>query len=842
MRDKTLAPDQMSAGADPHHAGSRLGSFLCWGVVFADLGTSVYYVPGILYGQYERLAGFFVILTLSVFVLLTLKYAEVTERFPEGGGVVTVSSRALGPWAGAFGGMLILVDYFLTASLSSLSGLTYFDVVAPGLKSWVLWATVGVLVVLGLLNWWGIKESASVSAIFAAIAFISDLVVLIYIFARVPLPEIGHVFTEMFAGHAFTPKVLITGYAGAFLAFSGLESISQLSPVMRVPRRRVAGWALAITAVTVGITSPLLTVFSTTLLCQRAQLVKGVLECVTPTGRGVDPNQFISALGGAYAGPWLAVAVAVSASALLVFASNTAIIGSYHVFLALTRMRFFPPVIIRYNRLRGTPHVAILLATAIPIAILIAARGQIDLLGDMYAFGLLGAFTLTSIGLDVVRFRERRGAPRVGPTKAEEEAEEVAQHRGDEIAREHIGPLRRQLEERASVLQSQGASISATLHARELGASLAPFARAVHGAWSRISFGVGVVTTLLVITAWCTNIVNKPLATEFGGTVTALGLLVAGANHYRQERAGKPAVYPIQLFGRIPNSLLVVLPVGSSEAAEKARSGVVRAAAEYANERKLIFLYMSPIPVSVPTRLMEINDPYTRDPDAQHAFSQAAAVARGQGASRRNEIFVYRTGKMSQVADVWRITRPEATVAQADQGIARIVQPGYVRFQEVGKNGDRTRVAFYVHQTPAASGVAWPRPIQDETASRSAASQGQRPAPAKPPASDTVPRPGGETATGTNPAAPEERSRSEEEPSQLPPVPTRPGAETTRPSLPPAGEESRRAGEELDALLPPETLAEAERYVWTGTELKRRDELEEEPTQGRDRTPSKPEA
>ena len=29
-----------------------LGWFLCWAVVFADIGTSIYYVPGILYGSY----------------------------------------------------------------------------------------------------------------------------------------------------------------------------------------------------------------------------------------------------------------------------------------------------------------------------------------------------------------------------------------------------------------------------------------------------------------------------------------------------------------------------------------------------------------------------------------------------------------------------------------------------------------------------------------------------------------------------------------------------------------------------------------------------------------------
>src|SRR5438105_5850724 len=96
------APGQVQR--DEHsHVGSPLGPILCWAVVFADIGTSVYYVPGILYNtnHVHDLAGFFVFLTMSVFVLLTLKYAEVTRRFPQGGGVVTVGAQAINKWFGA---------------------------------------------------------------------------------------------------------------------------------------------------------------------------------------------------------------------------------------------------------------------------------------------------------------------------------------------------------------------------------------------------------------------------------------------------------------------------------------------------------------------------------------------------------------------------------------------------------------------------------------------------------------------------------------------------------------------------------------------------------------------
>src|SRR3989449_1831347 len=387
------------ASEEEQHAGKHLlGPILCWAVVFADIGTSVYYVPGILYGTVGPAAGFFVMLTMSVFVLLTLKYAEVTHRFPQGGGVVTVAAQAINHWVGALGGMFILVDYFLTAAISCLSGMLYLSVVVPALVPFTLEMSIGVLLLLGLLNWFGVSESAKVSLIGALVAFLSDIALLVTVFTHLSFTQFLALFPSMFAHQKLTLPALLVGFAGSFLAFSGLESISQLSPVMKTPRKKVAGIALLLVVLTIGLTSPLLTVFATLLL--PSQVV----------GDRILSAQVISLLGGHWGNILLQIEVAISASALLIFAGNTAIIGSYHVFLALSRMEFFPQFIQQRNTLRGTPHFSILLAIAIPICVLIVVQGNITVLGDLYAFGLLGAFTLTCVGLDIVRRRERKAA------------------------------------------------------------------------------------------------------------------------------------------------------------------------------------------------------------------------------------------------------------------------------------------------------------------------------------------------------------------------------------------------------------------------------------------------
>lgn len=370
--------------------GGHLGPLLCWGVVFADIGTSVYYVPGILYGHFGTRSALFVGMTLIVFVLLTIKYAEVAWRYPEGGGVVTVASRGLHPFAGLLGGLFITVDYYLTAALSALSGMFYLSVVVPSLKPYVLAATVIALFGLGMLNVIGIKESAVVSFAFATLAGAGQLLVVLAVALHLGPGGIAETFRALGHGQALTPLAMLTGYGAAFLAFSGLESIAQVSPAMLEPRKRVAARAMALVVLTIAITSPLLTLWSTVLI----------------NDPNADPNQFISLLGAKVSGYALGAYVAVSGSLLLVFASNTAIIGCYHVFLALTRMGFMPRVLERRNRLRKTPQWAILAAVSVPIAVVILSNGQVDLLGDLYAFGLLAAFVLTCFALDVVRWRD----------------------------------------------------------------------------------------------------------------------------------------------------------------------------------------------------------------------------------------------------------------------------------------------------------------------------------------------------------------------------------------------------------------------------------------------------
>jgi amino acid transporter len=564
MSGNSKAPDPTAA------EGRSLGYFLCWAVVFADIGTSVYYTPGILYHQVGIHAALFVSMTLLVFILLTIKYSEVAIRYPEGGGVVTVATRAIHAVAGLVGGLFILVDYFLTSALSALSGVIYLSVLAPALGPVVVPVTVLALVALGVLNLMGVKSSARASAVIAVSAGIGQIAVALAVVLHIGLARALATFPLMFSGSRLTPLTVLTGYAGAFLAFSGLESIAQLSPAMAEPRARVARVAMGLVVISVGITSPLLTLWSTTLL----------------DAGHVDPNQFISILGGFAAGPLLQDYVAVSGALLLVFASNTALIGAYHVFLALSRMRFLPSLLQRTNRWRGTPHWAIIFGIGIPLAVVAVSGGNVGLLGDLYAFGLLGAFTMTCISLDVVRWHERR---------------------------EHAPPP-------ASGVRPAGP----------------------------VMLAIGFLTTALVGLAWTTNLVAKPLATLFGGGLTLLGLLIAFVNWRLESRRNLPIVlpyvhrpeHPVVLLNRgrrLPRPAIVaVLPHELGHVPE-----AVRSATEAADGGLVAFVYDGRAePRRVIPGLLEIVDPYFDDPQAQEILQRAASEAL-HGARRARYVYLY---------------------------------------------------------------------------------------------------------------------------------------------------------------------------------------------------------
>jgi hypothetical protein len=334
------------------------------------------------------------------------------------------------------------------------------------------------------------------------------------------------------------------------------------------------------------LTSPLLTLWSTTL--------------VPDPNNPANVNQLLSLLAGRYAGVPLADFVAVTGAVLLIFASNTAIIGGYHVFLALTRMGFLPRVVERHNSARHTPHVAVLVAVGPPV-LLVYIAGQSPstalFLGDLYAFGLLGAFILTNVSLDVIRRRELRVDRRLG----------------------------------MRLWFAVGVATTAlTVIGWSVNLVAKPYATA---------FGGGLTLVGLVIGLWTYNRGRASRPSVFPLPYRPALAVESIASQFRRD----------------PAYVLVILPREQSAAAAVIDEGTMAA-----NGHSVVFIYRGQAAPG-PAELWEVDDPYLKDYVAQDAFMRAELRARDHVPHRR---YVYLPGSLPRdaIGRVWAELRPHETV------------------------------------------------------------------------------------------------------------------------------------------------------------------------------------
>jgi amino acid transporter/nucleotide-binding universal stress UspA family protein len=383
-------------GAPAAHRLRHLDAVLCWGVVYAEVGASAYYVPGLLQAQLGAGAAGFVLVACAAFALLAFVQAEVAARQPRGGGVVAIASEAFGPRTGALAGILILVDCLLTAAIAALAAFTQLAAILPPLGAHVAPLALCALALLGVFAWIGIRDGAAASAV-VGLSASTVLLALSGVTAWRLQPEQWSAVGGAFAQVRELPlAAVVLGFAAAWLSGSGSEALAQLSPAMAPPRARTANRAAFFVALALLATAPLLTAFA--------------LSVVDPV-QVAHPHALQVELARRVGGRASRIAVALTGAALLLCAANTAIVLACHIFGALAERGFLPGGLVRRSKRFGTPAAAIATAVMLPAGAVLAARGDLAALAGAFGFGLLAAFTLSSLALARVRLAARRLGP-----------------------------------------------------------------------------------------------------------------------------------------------------------------------------------------------------------------------------------------------------------------------------------------------------------------------------------------------------------------------------------------------------------------------------------------------
>src|SRR5262249_36734309 len=162
------------------------------------------------------------------------------------------------------------------------------------------------------------------------------------------------------------------------------------------------------------------------------------------------------------------------------------------------------------------------------------------------------------------------------------------------------------------------------------------------------------------------------------------GLTVCGvavaAAHYRSQRA--QGLAPVFLTAGLRRMPQALLVVLAPQSPHDL--AVARAACARAREhegRRLIFLYLG-VGVARPIRPLAIVDPYLEDEAAQRRFAQIAELCSREHVPAQ---FVYRVRRPTLVQDVWHVLQASEIIAESGlaRDVAKQIVPRYVRLQRV---------------------------------------------------------------------------------------------------------------------------------------------------------------
>src|SRR5213594_3220872 len=358
--------------------------------------TSVFYAPAEAHRFIGMTAIFFIAFTSLIMRVLSTRMVEISEILERhdirGGGVYSFSYFVLGPVASFVAVASIMVDYILTACISTVSAVyngTAFLPMETAAQYVLIFAAIWAIAGLNIL---GIRENARVTFII----FIVAAIVLLNLIALGVLhidPQSPHIIYESGAsvvrdvrhhGLPHAMATLTTGVAFCVLAYSGIESVIQTAGLVESWRDiSKAYWFLALT---VGVVTPLISALALSAPIDLAQH-EGDLITYWATVVGNVPFGVVIGLFG---------------SVILIMAVNTAYVASSEL-LERVAHRYRFDSLIATNRRESLYRIHVINGLMYT-SIILLTEGSQAVLAEMYAVGLLASFCINVGCLLIYRY------------------------------------------------------------------------------------------------------------------------------------------------------------------------------------------------------------------------------------------------------------------------------------------------------------------------------------------------------------------------------------------------------------------------------------------------------
>src|ERR1041385_3885003 len=182
------------------HRPRNVGWARAGALLYGDWGTSKAYVIGAAFFA-TAFSSFPIILAVCLLTgIVGWNYVTICKHFPDGGGVYS-SAREQSRLVAVIGALMLVADLTVTAALSGWAAMTYFH--AP--KEHLMIATVGLILGVGIMNYFGPKHTGSMAV---ALALPTVVVVVAIIFLSAPYLTTAHLEpTHSSFGHNWTAFV-----------------------------------------------------------------------------------------------------------------------------------------------------------------------------------------------------------------------------------------------------------------------------------------------------------------------------------------------------------------------------------------------------------------------------------------------------------------------------------------------------------------------------------------------------------------------------------------------------------------------------------------------------------
>jgi amino acid transporter len=336
-----------------------------------DWGTSIAYVLGIAFALGGYSSFYHLMMMLGLTALVAVNYITICRLHPNGGGVYSSVYHRSKTFA-IIGALLLGADYIITVSLSVLDAFHYFNLINPH-----LWA-IGTIASIGILNWFGPRHSGGFAIFISTFTVITILVIIIF---SAPA-SVSQANLHSFSGGIINNWGI---FVGIILSISGIEAISNMTGLMKDPRRDSRKAILSVlTKVAIA------TIF----LALAMHSIPGI--------NGKEHTEdMVKLIGEYYVGSWFGYAVALSLGLLLISAGNTAINDLINIQFLMSVDNELPPILRKLNS-RGVPIVPLFLSTIAPILVLLTIN-DVFTLASLYAIGVVGAICINvaSTGTDL---------------------------------------------------------------------------------------------------------------------------------------------------------------------------------------------------------------------------------------------------------------------------------------------------------------------------------------------------------------------------------------------------------------------------------------------------------